>query len=696
MGSKITARGRLIAAIVSVSAACAAMPGLASAETVPLPSGAAAASAANHALLSTTCPAAGDCVAVGWYVDTSGNHQGLIETESNGTWSAQQANLSGLPSVQSNPAVYIDAVACTSTGNCVATGNYSDSSGKQQGLIETESNGSWSASELDTSQLPSLKSSSPGITLGSISCPSAGSCVAVGYYYDSSSDEQGLIATQGSGGWSGHEANLSALSPFSSPGINLDDVACVSAGNCAAVGQYRDAGNHYQGLLETDVNGTWTAGEVNLSHEPSVATSGSADLQSVSCPAAGACTAVGYYQDSTDTYQPLVMSQSGGVWQPAGEATIPANAAGETVSQLDLYVNSVSCASAGNCTAVGTYDATSANDIEGLELTESNGSWATGVETVLPGAVGSNPYVWLASVACASAQHCVAAGAYVGSDGNNQALIAQQSGSTWTTAGAEQPTTYYRYDNNGASVACTASGYCAAAGYTLSGASPDNYASFLFAAPNAVTAAAATVIGTSAQVTWEPSSDNGGTSISGYTVTATDATDASRGGQTMSVGTSGGATFAGLTAGDSYTFTISATSLLGTGIPVTTASVMVPFSKQQLLASLSGLLAPKGKPSHLKQLRKTHGYTFTFKPLESGKASVRWNHITGRGKHKRERLVGSGSVTTSGNAAVKVHVKLTALGRRLVKSSHKLRLTATVLFGSGTTSVTETHTFTLR
>ncbi len=47
---------------------------------------------------------------------------------------------------------------------------------------------------------------------------------------------------------------------------------------------------------------------------------------------------------------------------------------------------------------MGTYDSTSANNVEGLELTENSGIWAPSHETNLPAASGSNPEVWLASV----------------------------------------------------------------------------------------------------------------------------------------------------------------------------------------------------------------------------------------------------------------------------------------------------------
>src|SRR5207248_6041925 len=61
--------------------------------------------------------------------------------------------------------------------------------------------------------------------------------------------------------------------------------------------------------------------------------------------------------------------------------------------------------------------------VQGLLLTETAGTWATGVAASLPANAGSNPAVSLFSVSCASAGNCGAVGSYDDSSGNTQGLL---------------------------------------------------------------------------------------------------------------------------------------------------------------------------------------------------------------------------------------------------------------------------------
>ena len=83
-----------------------------------------------------------------------------------------------------------------------------------------------------------------------------------------------------------------------------------------------------------------------------------------------------------------------------------------------------------------------------------------------------------------------------------------------------------------------------------------------------------------ATVTWGPPSDNGGATITGFTATAADSTNAARGGQTC---TASGAsathcTISGLTNGDSYAFTVTATNSVGAGAPSNASNAVTPAS----------------------------------------------------------------------------------------------------------------------
>jgi hypothetical protein len=105
-------------------------------------------------------------------------------------------------------------------------------------------------------------------------------------------------------------------------------------------------------------------------------------LSSVSCASAGNCGAVGAYSDALGNEQGWLLTESGSVWGSGVEARPPSSSAG-------AFVNSVSCGSAGNCTAVGGYEDLDTGETEAMLLTESDGVWAAGARAPLPGNAGT-------------------------------------------------------------------------------------------------------------------------------------------------------------------------------------------------------------------------------------------------------------------------------------------------------------------
>ena len=125
--------------------------------------------------------------------------------------------------------------------------------------------------------------------------------------------------------------------------------------------------------------------------------------------AAGNCSAGGSYTDTADGHQAFVVSEIGGTWGTAKEVPgTPTLNKGD-----DAYVNSVSCASAGNCSAGGLYAPGNA---------AARRSWSP-----RPAAPGAPPRrcpaarrstraaAAITSVSCASAGNCSAGGYYTDS-----------------------------------------------------------------------------------------------------------------------------------------------------------------------------------------------------------------------------------------------------------------------------------------
>ncbi len=132
----------------------------------------------------------------------------------------------------------------------------------------------------------------------------------------------------------------------------------------------------------------------------------------VSCPSAGSCSAAGSYYDNSTGLQGLLLTEAAASWATGVEA-LPANPPSNGVPGPG-FLNSVSCASPGNCGALVTG--------ENL-LTESAGSWATGMEPSLPANAAAGSAGLLYSVSCGAAGNCSAVGQYGDNAGREGGLL---------------------------------------------------------------------------------------------------------------------------------------------------------------------------------------------------------------------------------------------------------------------------------
>ena len=117
---------------------------------------------------------------------------------------------------------------------------------------------------------------------------------------------------------------------------------------------------------------------------PTDAYGGNVELNSVSCSSAGNCTAVGSFDGGNGDHPGVLLTQTNGDWAPGVRALLPAGLwPRHTRSYQTVVLQAVSCSSPGNCTAVGTYRGVR-HRAGGLLLTQTDGKWATGVPAPLP------------------------------------------------------------------------------------------------------------------------------------------------------------------------------------------------------------------------------------------------------------------------------------------------------------------------
>jgi hypothetical protein len=243
-------------------------------------------------------------------------------------------------------------------------------------MLDTLSSGTWTPLALP---YPSGSYSSPDTEdnyLASISCSSPGNCAAVGQYQDASQDNEGLIETQSAGGaWTAAEVGLpgNAVADSNTRGLTgLTGVDCTSDGNCTAIGIY-DTALGYEPMVETETDGAWGQA-VELTAALGFLPEGTilgVPGTSISCVSAGNCLVVGTQEDTDHHYQPTYIQETGGTWSSPTQVSQPS---GASASDPGAGYTEVSCTSDDGCTAIGYYANTSNVDVP----IGSSGSITTG------------------------------------------------------------------------------------------------------------------------------------------------------------------------------------------------------------------------------------------------------------------------------------------------------------------------------
>lgn len=402
--------------------------------------------AVTSTLSSVSCASATTCVAVGNFTDSASTHTALAEVWNGTTWSV---------SLSSNPpgasGSVLNGVACPSTDSCTAVGVFSGDRIKQAALVEHWDGTSWAVLSLPQPQ---------GAQLLNIACAGASACTAVGTL--------GYVGTLAET-WDGSSWTLQTTpNPAGGTDASLTGVACITNAACQAVGHYLAMGSASRRttLAERRDGSTWL---IQPTPNPRGATISS--LDDVACLTATWCLAVGAYIKEDGTQVPLrerwnglswsmvpIPSPSDGLqtalthitclsttaclavgstwesasglngiverWDGSAWAIVSTQVPQDSVYSL-LY--GVSCSAANACTAVGSFltgDGTLVPLVERWDGT----TWSLQSAAVPPDSFN----VSLSGISCIGANLCVAVGGKDSLADDNGALAERWDGVSWT------------------------------------------------------------------------------------------------------------------------------------------------------------------------------------------------------------------------------------------------------------------------
>lgn len=315
---------------------------------------------------SESCPAPGDCMAVGTYDSNpvaEGPDLAIAEPERSGSWSLPVTI--GAASFD-REGTDLNAVSCTAVGTCLAVGAYLDDG--WQAMVAVDSHGTWQPPLAAALSVPGAVTS----YFSAVACPAAGTCVLVGQATTGAGVTEPIVADE-SGGVLGPAVPLAVDLVYD--GAQLDAVSCSSAGNCAAIGSVSyqapdDGPSESSSLLATQVNGHW--GAAQLLPGLSASEEESADVASIGCEPGGACVAVGGYGSGPSRTVTFETTEISGRW--SRPAALP-----KTGSLANAQVADLSCSATASA-LIGTYSRGESTDL--FTVSTSRQRWTT--ETTIP------------------------------------------------------------------------------------------------------------------------------------------------------------------------------------------------------------------------------------------------------------------------------------------------------------------------
>jgi hypothetical protein len=304
-------------------------------QATPNPSG-----ATESYLHGVSCSSSTACTGVGFYKNGSGIPSTLAER-----WNGTEWSIQATPNPSGATEAFLEDVSCSSSMVCIAVGWYKTSSGPFATLAER-----WNGTEWSIQSTPNPS----GATLSELrgmSCSSSTACTAVGWYKTSSGPYVTLAER-----WNGTEWSIqSTPNPNGAKLSWIGGVSCPSSSVCTAVGEYNNSSGVTVTLAER-----WNGTEWSIQSTPNQSGATESVLGGVSCSSSTSCIGVGYDKNSSGTYVTLAERWNGTEWVVLSTP----NPTGATENEL----SGVSCSSSTACTAVGYYRNSSGTEVTLAEI----------------------------------------------------------------------------------------------------------------------------------------------------------------------------------------------------------------------------------------------------------------------------------------------------------------------------------------
>ena len=397
-------------------------------------------------LSSISCASASQCNAVGRSSDGSSEEPLALEWEG-GSWSVREAEPLSAESDADVFRASLGGIACVSASQCMSVGAVeTQNSGSPESEEQPDRNLAFSfdGTDWDLAQF----AGPPVSSIGGVSCPASAptDCMAVGRS-DDLADAHGAVDTA----WKLEEGKWDPLPMPGDVWNSLSDLSCSAADKCTTVGS-SDAGQ----FVVARWNGTAWATQ----SPPTPGTGYDHELSGVSCSTATSCIAVGGSKTSSEVSVPRAISWNGTSWS---SMTIAAPSGAESTTLGD-----VACTSASACTAVGEYR-DSEDEVHAFVQRWNGSSWTTTLITDPFEAIEAS----LSGVTCLSTTDCTAVGSYKLSEAeeSRRSFVVRWNGTAWTAQTVPHPEEGSAGRTELRDVSCVSSTECVAVGETTAGES---------------------------------------------------------------------------------------------------------------------------------------------------------------------------------------------------------------------------------